>query len=70
MVTIIENASIKRGNGYGQYVVTGTINGVEVSAHTTNSEAFDWFDDDSNFEKHVEAVDYVGDLLKRTYKNQ
>lgn len=70
MVTIIENASIKRGNGYGQYVVTGTINGVEVSAHTTNSEAFDWFDDDSNFEKHVEAVDYVGSLLKRTYKNQ
>lgn len=70
MVTIIENASIKRGKGYGQYVVTGTINGVEVSAHTTNSEAFDWFDDDSNFEKHVEAVDYVGDLLKRTYKNQ
>lgn len=70
MVTIIENASIGRGNGYGQYIVTGTINGVEVSAHTTNSEAFDWFDDDSNFEKHVEAVDYVGDLLKRTYKNQ
>lgn len=70
MKAIIENASIKRGSGYGQYIVTGTVNGVEVTARTTNSEAFDWFDDDSNEEKHIDAVDYVNSLLDRTYENQ
>lgn len=70
MKAIIENASIKRGSGYGQYIVTGTVNGVEVTARTTNSEAFDWFTDDSDLEKIIEAVDYVNSLLERTYKNQ
>jgi hypothetical protein len=70
MKAIITNANIKRGNGYGQYIVTGTVNGVEVTAHTTNSEAFDWFDDDSNEEKHIDAIDYVNSLLERTYENQ
>ena len=70
MKAIITNANIKRGSGYGQYIVTGTVNGVEVTARTANSEAFDWFDDDSNEEKHIDAVDYVNSLLERTYENQ
>jgi hypothetical protein len=70
MNATIQNAEIKRGNGYGQYVVTGAVNGVEVAARTTNSEAFDWFNDDSNMDKHIEAVDYVNRLLERTYENQ
>ena len=70
MKTIITNANIKRGNGYGQYIVTGTVNGVDVTARTTNSEAFDWFNDDSNEDKNIDAVDYVNSLLERTYENQ
>ena len=70
MKTIITNANIKRGSGYGQYIVTGTVNGVEVTARTTNSEAFDWFTDDSDLEKIIEAVNYVNSLLERTYENQ
>lgn len=69
MNVIIENATISRNNGYGQYFVSGLVNGVEVSAHTTNSEAFDWFDDDSDMDRHQAAIDYVNSLLVRTYEN-
>jgi hypothetical protein len=69
MNTTITSQNIKRGNGYGQYIVTGIVNGVDVITHTTNSEAFDWFDDDSNDEKHIDAICYVDSLLVRTYEN-
>lgn len=69
MNTTITNQNIKRGNGYGQYIVTGIVNGVDVTAHTTNSEAFDWFDDDSSDEKHIDAICYVDGLLVSTYEN-
>jgi hypothetical protein len=65
----ITSQNIQRGNGYGQYIVTGIVNGVDVTAHTTNSEAFDWFDDDSNDEKHIDAIYYVDGLLVSTYEN-
>lgn len=66
----IENANIVRhpGGGYGQYQVIGEVNGEVVKAHTTNSEAFDYFNDDSNQEKHLEAIDFVESLLIRTYE--
>lgn len=51
----VEDLSITRGNGYGQYYVTTVVNGDKIKAHTTNSEAFDWFNDDENLEKHEEA---------------
>jgi hypothetical protein len=69
MNTTITNQNIKRGNGYGQYIVTGIVNGVDVTAHTTNSEAFDWFDDDSDMDKHQASIDYVDSLLVSTYEN-
>jgi len=37
-----------RGNGYGQYLIIGTYGGKDITVHTTNSEAFDWINDDSN----------------------
>jgi hypothetical protein len=70
----ITNVTITRksGNGgafYGQYQVSGYVNGVLVKAYTTNSEAFDWLNDDSNEEKHIKAIDYCFSLIKRTYEN-
>ena len=65
----VENLSISRGNGYGQYYVTATVNGDKIKAHTTNSEAFDWFNDDENLEKHEEAQEYCHDLAVRTWEN-
>jgi hypothetical protein len=66
----ITDVTISRKSGYGQYQVTGYVNGTLVKAHTTNSEAFDWFNDDDNMEKHIEAVNYCYSLLDTTYENQ
>lgn len=63
----ITNQTIKRGSGYGQYLISGTVNGVEVKAHTTDSEAFDWFKDDSNEEMHNEAIAHVNMKLELAY---
>lgn len=68
---IIENASIGRHSrgGYGQYLIKGIVNGVSISVHSTNSEAFDWFNDDSNIEKHEEAIYAVNMALELAYNN-
>lgn len=66
----ITDVTISRKSGYGQYQVTGYVNGTLVKAHTTNSEAFDWFNDDDNMEKHIEAVNYCYSLIETTYENQ
>ena len=50
---------IVRGNGYGQYIVIGNYKGKEIKVHTTNSECYDWLNDDSNKKKHQEAKRYA-----------
>ena len=67
-ITVTE-LGIKRASGYGQYYVTAVVNGESIKAHTTNSEAFDWFYDDSDEEKHIDARSYVWSLALRTYEN-
>lgn len=47
--------SVSRGNGYGQYEVSARYHGKDIKVHTTDSEIFDWLDDDSNPEKHQDA---------------
>jgi hypothetical protein len=64
----ITEVSIKRLSGYGQYLVSGYVNGTLVTAHTNNSEAFDWLNDDSNEEKHSDAIFFCNSLIKRTYE--
>jgi len=64
----ITEARITRGNGYGQYIVSGIVNGESIKVRTTNSEAFDWFNDDSNLEKHEEAIEYVQSVLENRYE--
>ena len=61
--------SISRGNGYGQYVVTATYKGKIIKAHTTDSECFDWLEDDSNKTKHQEAKRHAYTKIVTTYKN-
>ena len=68
MNTITEQ-EITRGNGYGNYIITGLVNGVEVKTRTTDSEAFDWFNDDSNEEKHQQAIYHVNMKLELAYEN-
>jgi hypothetical protein len=63
------NLEISRGNGYGQYIITATYRGKEVKVRTTNSECFDWLNDDSNKEKHQEAKRYAYNAVVRAYEN-
>lgn len=64
----IEDAQIKIGNGYGQYIITGTVNGEEVKTRTTDAEAFDWFNDDSDPERHEQAKYHVNTALEIAYE--
>ena len=47
--------SIRRDSGYGQYIITAQYRGKKIEAHTTDSEIFDYLDDDSNKAKHQYA---------------
>lgn len=60
---------ISRGNGYGQYVITATYRGKQVTAHTTDSECFDYLNDDSNKAKHLEAKRHAYYKIVNAYKN-
>lgn len=46
--------------GYGQY----TLRGLGISAHCTDSEMWDWCDDDENEEKHLNAKQAAYNILK------
>ncbi|WP_373731234.1 hypothetical protein [Bacteroides heparinolyticus] len=60
---------MKRGNGYGQYIIEARYRGKEIKAHTTDSEAWDWINDDSNKEKHQEALRHCYNKIVETYNN-
>ena len=49
------NLEIYKNSGYGQYTIKAIYKGNAIEAHSTNSEAFDWLNDDSNKEKHQDA---------------
>jgi hypothetical protein len=60
---------IERTKSYGHYRVTGLVNGIEVSAITTDSEAFDYLNDEDNQEKHERALNHCITKLINTYEN-
>ena len=61
------NLEISRGNGYGQYYVSCVYKGKNIKVHTTNSECFDYLEDDSNKVKHLEAKQYAYNLIVNTF---
>ena len=65
----VVDVKVRRADGYGQYFISGVVEGVEVKVRDTNSECFDWIDDDSNIEKHIEAKEYAHRKLCRTYED-
>lgn len=40
---------------FGGYFIKGIVNGVTITATTEDSEAFDWWNDDSEIELHKQA---------------
>ena len=65
-VTEIE---IKRTKSYGHYRITGVVNGTEVTCITTDSEAFDYLNDEDYPEKQEEAIEHCECKLIETYNN-
>ena len=57
-----------RGNSYGQYIIKANYKGKDVVAHTTDSEAWDYFNDDSDKEKHLNAKRHCYYKIVDTYK--
>lgn len=60
---------IARTSQYGHYRITGMVNGIEVSAITTDSEAFDYLNDEDNQEKHEQALAHCEMKLELAYEN-
>ena len=65
----VTEITIKRTKSYGHYRVTGTINGTEISCITTDSEAFDYLNDEDYPEKQAAAQAHCELLLTLTYQN-
>lgn len=40
----------------GGYYIKGIVNGISVTAHTNDSEVFDWYNDDTEAELHKSAI--------------
>lgn len=64
------NLEIYRASGHGSYIVKAHYKGVEVKAHTHDSECFDWLEDDSNKEMHQQAKRVAYGLIRRAYENR
>lgn len=67
MKTTIENISIEKTTRYGHFKLSGLVNGEAISVITTNSESFDWLNDDENKEKNAEAIAYCERRLEMAY---
>jgi len=65
-VTEIE---MKRTRSYGHYRIIGLVNGTEVTCITTDSEAFDYLNDDDYPEKQEEAQAHCERKLIETFNN-
>ncbi len=60
---------IERTRSYGHYRITGIVNGIEVSAITTDSEAFDYLNDEDNEYKSAMALAHCECKLIQAYEN-
>lgn len=56
-----------RGNGYGQYYILATYRGKSIKVHTTDSEAWDYLNDDSS--KGIDARRYCYNKIVEAYNN-
>lgn len=63
------NFEISKGNGYGQYFISGTYKGKAITAHTTDSEAYDYLNDADNKVKQLEARKHCYMKIIQAYNN-
>jgi hypothetical protein len=61
--------TIKRTSSYGRYTINGVVNGVEVTAITTDAEAFDYLNDEDYPEKQEQAIEHCETKLVDAFEN-
>lgn len=61
--------TINRTSSYGRYTINGVVNGVEVTAITTDSEAFDYLNEEDYTEKQQQAIEHCTYKLINAYEN-
>jgi len=52
----------------GRYVINAKYKGRDVVVYTNDSECFDWLNDDSNKEKHLQAKRHAYSKIVEQYK--
>lgn len=55
--------------GRGQYRIEAEYKGRHVSAHSTDSEAYDYLDDESDREKHMDALRHCYRKIREEYES-
>lgn len=65
----ITDIQIKRTSSYGRYIITGEVNGIEVKASTTDSEAFDYLNNEDYPEQQAQAVEHCEMKLIEAFEN-
>lgn len=59
---------IHRAKGYGQYYLQAQYRGKFISVRTTDSEMYDWLEDDFDEVKHLEAKQRAYMMIVNAYK--
>lgn len=68
-MTTITQIQIKRTSSYGRYIITGEVNGIEVKVSTTDSEAFDYLNNEDYPEKQAQAIEHCECKLVESFQN-
>lgn len=63
------NFEMVRTSSYGYYKIIATYKGKKIEVITTDSEAFDYYNDDSNKEKHQDAKRHCYNKIVEAYNN-
>ncbi len=64
------NFTISRTNQYGIYQITATYKGRDIITSTTDSEAYDFIDDDSNRTKQNDALRHCYNKIVAAYNSR
>lgn len=61
---------IGKGNGYGQYIIHALYKGKNIVTHTTDSEAYDYLNNEDNAVKHREAKQHCYFKIVQAYNDE
>lgn len=63
-----EVTAVQLTSSRGRYLIKGIVNGVPLVVHTTDAEVYDYFNDDSDPEKHEDAIQHCVFKLEDLYE--